>query len=263
MSLSGTLRDLRHNSVFSTVLALVVVASLAGCSSDDKKNPVAPGGSTPTSTTFTGVFTGPTTGGKVVITVATTSLAPGLHAARAGAAAVTATGTLTPNGGSAVALTGTYDPATDLVDVSGGGYTVNAFYDAEFTPPGMTGTFTGPSEDGNVLCPVGDGTAVKTFCGSYTADVGSGGEWNFIISGTSAAGYAWEDGATEMIPLFGTVTGTGETRDITLGFGSPDVTLTATGTWNTTTNAVSGVWNSADALANPLDSGTWSGALCP
>lgn len=246
-------------------LACVAVLGLVtwvGCS-DDEENPMNPGGGGPTSTSFTGMFIGGGDGGRMSLTIATTTLAPALRSGLLRSAIVTATGSLDPNGGAVIPLTGTYDTDTDSVYATGGGYSIAGAYDSTGTEIAMLGGYTGPNGDGFFAC-LGASTSITTLCGSFdNQSMTETGLWNIFIYGDDVAGAAVPDGASTVLGFEGTVVGTGNPRTINLSGSDGAVDLTGTGSWNTTTNVVTGTWDTVDSgTLMPIDNGTWGGTPC-
>ncbi len=244
------------------VISLVV---LVGCGDDD--NPANPGGGTPASTNMYGTFAGGTIGGKLTISIAATALAPPRPSTGIRTHLVTATGSMDLDGGGVIQLGGTYNDETDTLKISGGGYTFIGTYDATGTVPGILGGFTGPDQ-GFFGCVTGTASSVKVFCGTFVnAGVTVDGRWNILIVGDELAGLAVVTGSSGVVGLEGTITGTGNPRQITIELVSSDdivadSQLSADGTWDTTTNEVSGTWTLYDSTPTQIDNGTWTGGLC-
>ena len=101
------------------VLSGFIALGLGACSSDDNG-----GGGGAGTTSFVGTVVGENNeSGSLAIDIAGTALAPPASLTTMSSAALTATGTLTlvtPAAGTQT-LSGTYDPATDELDLSGGG----------------------------------------------------------------------------------------------------------------------------------------------
>ena len=257
-----------HASLW-TYLALLattaVLLAFLGCGSDDK-NPVNPGGGTTPSTTFTGVLANGTESGKLSITVNSTSLARGLHGAPAGA--VTATGTLTIVGGSAIPLTGSYDSELDTLYLAGGGYLIRgAYYTPTDQPPSMNGEWVGPSGAGFWGCFLGSGNAVKVYCGTFTINLDGGGVISLVAyADTAVVGLAQVSGDDVAVFLDGTLS-RNETspgiKTVTLsGTDTHGGVLAATGELTVVTNSISGTWV-ITTDSTPTSDGTWQAELCP
>ncbi|HEY7727221.1 MAG TPA: hypothetical protein VID50_02085, partial [Candidatus Eisenbacteria bacterium] len=130
---SSTRRLLQSAGALFTLA--VAIQLLAGCG-DDKKNPASPpGGGGVQSSSFVGIFTNGTESGKISITINTTSLSGRFRVSRAGAGSVDASATLSPSGGGTVGLTGTYDDATNMLNLFDGTYTFDGEYDPTNDPP--------------------------------------------------------------------------------------------------------------------------------
>lgn len=263
----------RRLGSFVRVALVVAAGALAGCGSDDE-NPPPPGGGGPTTTTFTGVFANGTENGSLSVTVNSTSLAApfpgrfraaGLRAPFAPEAVITATGAITPIGGSSIALTGTYNDQSDSLDLANGsaGYTFAGAYDTTGSFDAMVGQYSGPNGPGFFGCITGLGTPT-TYCGTFDSNTTAvTGSFDILIAGGEVGGIAFPTSG-EPFAFDGTIETTGTMRAITAGNSDPGVSLlTVTGTLDTTTNTVSGTWTYEDLIAPSTDTGTWSGSLCP
>lgn len=243
-----------------TLAALTSVALWIGCS-DDESNPVNPGGGT-TSSSLSGAFVGSGDGGRLSVTIASATLAPALRSASLGVDSVTATGSLDPDGGSVVSLTGTYDTDTDTLKLTDGGYTLLGVFDSTGSVDGIVGSYAGPNGTGMFGCFVASAGAVQTSCGSFV-NMGAtvSGRWNAIILGDEALAGAVASGDDEVVGMEGVVTGTGNPRTITLAGEGSMFQLSASGSWDTTTNTITGTWETTDGVSI-LDTGTWDGSPC-
>jgi hypothetical protein len=264
MARSSRVRGVIHAA--GALLTLVIAFQLStGCSSNDKKNPAAPGGGgTTQTTTFVGIFTNATERGKITVTVNTTSLAARIRAARAGEPSVTATATLAPATGSTVSLAGLYDSATDSLKLTGGGYTFLGIYDASNTPPSVYGGYSGPNGMGSfgAIPTTASSSPIEIYLGSFQSDsTNTHGSFNMARYDTLAGVLAFVEGDVEASALDGTVTGTGTTRTVSLQGSSGSFSVTATGTLDTSTHDVSGIWHTYDSDLLKGDDGTWSGSL--
>ena len=162
-------------------------------------------------------------------------------------------------------MSGFYNPETDSLDLVGmPSHTMTGKYDESGAVAGIFGRYTYAAEQGFFHTAVGNAGAVKSLCGSFenVAQTVSG-PWTLVIAGAYATGMAISTEGAEF-PFEGTVTGTGPTRAVTLaGSDGQGGTLTATGTFDTATNAVTnGTW-SIEVDSTPVDSGTWGGEPCP
>lgn len=247
-------------------VAVLGLAFWVGCS-DDEENPMNPGGGA-TSTTFSGMFIGGGDGGRMSLTIATTSLAPALRSGSLRSVVVTASGSLDLDGGAVIPFTGTYDTVTDSMDAFAtdplGDYTLAGAYDSTGTVGGVLGSYDGPNGSGFFGCLAGTPGSITTLCGSFdNQSMTETGLWNTIIYADEVAGAAVPDGSSTLIGFEGTVTGTGNPRQISIAGSDGAVDLTATGTWDTVTNQITGTWDTVDSGTQaPIDNGTWSGDPC-
>jgi hypothetical protein len=227
---------LQHCSapVLAIILAVALTAGLAGCGKDDSgptnPNPV------PTTTTYTGIVTGNTVSGKLVVTLETAK------------STLTAAGAFTPGGSSAISLAGTYDNAAHTFVVTGGDW----MFDGSLAASELTGAFTGPSGASGTFTLQQGSTDVTVIIGTFTSTSGSSnGRFNFSISGTTISGIALADGSISALPLVGAYnTSTGA---ITIQHPAGGAPL-ATGTYHGDTGAASGSYNDRNG-----NSGNWSG----
>jgi hypothetical protein len=247
-----------------TLAALGILSLLAfnGCGDDNEdKTPTSPGGGG--STSFFGTYVNGSESGMMTITVNTTSLAGALQANATRTASVTASGTITPDGYASFPLTGTYDAATDSLYLSDGVYFFGGKYGTIGSVTGIAGRYIGGHGYGQFGCVQGTSSSIQIYCGTYqNADVSDTGNWNLVVSGISIVGVSFQTGDDQGIPFQGIIAGTGTTRSITVGHddGSGN-TLSATGSLNTTTHVMSGVWHTY-ASSSPVDNGTWTADLC-
>ena len=180
-----------------TALTGFIALGLGGCSSDD--NGGGGGGGT---SSFVGTVVGGTNhdeSGGLTFAIAGTALTPPASFTTMFSATFTVTGTLTlvsPAAGSH-ALTGTYDPATDLLALSGGGYTFNGLFDGNSL---LEGNYTGNNGAGFFVAALSTGGA-QAFCGTFAGD--DDGTWNFVVNGTVLSGRALNTSGT-LISLDGT-----------------------------------------------------------
>lgn len=257
-----------HSTLWPSLAVLAATAmllALFGCGSDEKKNPLDPGGGVTPSTSFTGSLTSGTVSGTLGITVSSTSLARGIRGAAA--TVVTASGTLKIVGGGTISLTGSYDTVLDTLYLAGGGYLIRGTYYPSDVPPTFNGTWVGPGGSGFWGCIVGDASTVKVFCGTFSATSGGYGKLNMVVyADTAVVGLAQSFDSD--IPLFfdGTVS-RNETspgiKTITLG-GIDDLgaVMTATGELTVATNMATGTWEIM-MDTTPVDDGTWEAQLTP
>jgi hypothetical protein len=259
----------RFKLLLALPLALGVWIS-GGCGNDD--NGPAKGNTPPTTTTFTGVFANPNENGSFDATIQSTNLAapvPGrltltTRPQRSAATSVSASGTLTPIGGSAIPVTGTYDDAADSLHLSGGGYFLEGEYDTSGTFQSISGAYTGPNGPGFFGCVTGVSNPTA-YCGTFASSSTSlAGNWDIVIAGGDVGGVAFP-ATGDPFAFEGTIETTGTMRAITGGNGQAGVyLLTVTGTLDTSSNTVSGSWTYDDLVTpSSSDAGTWSGSPCP
>ena len=229
---------------------LLVLTACGG----DSPNPIAPTGGG-ASTTFVGTFAGSEgQNGTLEITIQA-SLAASVEGSgaptvvinfgplvlRAVAATRSVSATLRFVGGGSVALAGTYDDATGVVVLSGGGYTFEGMLSADFRS--LSGTFTGPSSGGfSALNAEGD--PVTTYCGTFDGD--ALGLWMMQIS---SSGFASVVARNELNG--NNAVGEGQLTGTTLTLQGTSSGWSATGT--VVDGAASGQW------VDGGDSGTWAG----
>jgi hypothetical protein len=143
------------------------------------------------SRTFTGTVAGPesTSGTFTVAVNANTRVTGSLHLPRI-----------------LVGLLGRFDTPTNIVNVSGGGYTlIGAIAGGQWT-----GTFVDAAgRSGGFSAIESTHTAVTVFCGSYTGEEDPGGVWNLQRSadGTATGEAMATDGSSGPFLLSGTATG--------------------------------------------------------
>src|SRR6266850_8575717 len=136
----GILRIPNLILALSVALTLGLIA-LAGCS--DSNNPTNPGTGGASTSSFTGIFSGPAQSGKLTVTINTTSLAGRGIIKRAGRGIVTCSGTA-DFGASTINIAGTYDTSIDGFTLTGGGYTFDGTYQIAQGKPTLQGFWDGP-----------------------------------------------------------------------------------------------------------------------
>lgn len=238
--------------------ALVLALGLAGCNDDsnDTKNPVGPGGSSG-STLLTGTFTGASENGRIDLTIQTTNLA---HVPGAAKATVIGTAVVNVDAGPTIDLSGTYDPVTDSLFVTGGGYTLVGKQRMEGFLPAIAGVYVGPNGTGNFEVIVGSQAEIGVYCGTYlNAALVQQGRWNFLIFQNRVIGLH-SPASGGFIRMTGDATGTGTTRTLTFTSDPEFGTMTGAGTLNTQTEHASGTWSSTDDAGTV--SGTWTAEYC-
>jgi hypothetical protein len=143
-----------------------------------------------------------------------------------------------------VVLDGAYNPNTNQIDVSGGGYEFAGVFDGDSR---LSGSFIGPGGVGAFLTEK-TGATVRVFCGTFTGT--DRGTWNFVATNLEAHGFA--QSATAGPPptaLDGTVDVSGHVIFYLPGGVIPFAAGDITGT------VVTGDW----AIPGTNDSGTWRG----
>ncbi len=188
-------------------------------------------------------FTGALGDGSVLtVQVGAAAAAMLVDATAAATTTLSATGSVLPiGGGSSVPLTGSYDPATGALSLSGAGFTLTGTYDA------TTGSIVGDS--GTFVVAIGSAADVKVYCGNWAfTDNSDSGAFTLMISGS----HAW--GVTSSgIAFSGSVGGTTISMTVTGHRGTISGNVGSGG-------AVSGTFASGDGSG-----GTWSGSSssCP
>jgi hypothetical protein len=248
--------------------ALFLCATLAllsfvafGCSDDDDDdNPMDPGPGTQ-STQLTGTFVGSNDGGTMTVTIplASAALAPSTTDP-ALAHDVAVTGTLSPDAGGTIGLTGIYNEENDSLYVTGGGYVMGGEYDPAGPIPGIAGVYLGPSGAGGFGLAVGGSGTVTVYCGTYVNDdLSASGRLNVVVVGNLVSGAAVVEG--EVVGFEGTITGTAPDQTISV---NQDVgegaILIAEGDFNATAGTITnGTWR-IEVETVITDFGTWSGS---
>jgi hypothetical protein len=261
-----------HLALALVLAGAVGVLALGGCSSND--NPANPGGGTPGTSSFVGMFASGVQSGKLTVTVNTASLARRWGGHLAPRATVTATGTATI-GTTSYPLTGTYDTGSNGIALAGGGYTFGGQFEAgTHGRPNLNGLWFGPggSDDrGNFVCYQGAAINVKAYCGVYRSIPAApdSGSFSFAVVDTFLVGFAHSAADTSLtagLVYEGKVTGSGNPRTITINYtAAGQYTLLAPGTLDTLSGAVGGTYTFTDIANGGAgdDNGTYSGAVCP
>lgn len=217
----------------------LMMLSVAACSSSSSGSNGATDGGSPNATpngttTYKGTFAGPGEGGSIEITVTSGgTTAQDLHTL-SGVQQVT--GTVHVSGGSSITVTGTFDPATNQLSVTGGGYT----FSGTASSNGVTGSYQGPKGSGSFS--VLTGASVTPYCGTFAGD--ATGVWNMVVSGSTITGTAMDDkGHGDQ--LTGTVDASGNISMTTKnGSNAPGKITgnTASGTWQNSAGNAKGTW---------------------
>ncbi|HSE46780.1 MAG TPA: hypothetical protein VLA89_15770 [Gemmatimonadales bacterium] len=228
------------------VLTGFIALGLGACSSDDNGGGGGGGGTS----SFVGTVVGGAANnesGSLTFDIAGTALAPPASITTMSSASLTVTGTLTlvsPAAGTQT-LTGTYDDATNHLDLSGGGYTFTGVFDGTSR---LEGTYNGANGAGLFVAALDLGNAVA-FCGTFDGD--DDGTRNFVVNGTVLSGSALTSSG-DVAPLDGTVTGGAVSIVNPLDPQGPPL---ATGT--ITGPSATGIWDDGQG-----SSGTWTGNGC-
>lgn len=227
-------------------LSALTLLALGACSDDSSGG----GGGGGAITTFVGTVVGGTSNdesGSLSFDIGGTALTPPADITAMSSAPFAVTGTVTlvsPNAGSQ-SLTGTYDPATDVLDIAGGAYGFTGGYDGTSR---LEGTYTGPNGPGSFVAALSAGSA-KAFCGTFAGD--DDGTWNFVVNGTVLSGTVLSSSG-DVVALDGAVDAGAITIVNPL---DPQGPLLATGTING--NTATGLWDNGQG-----ESGTWTGTGC-
>jgi hypothetical protein len=199
-------------------------------------------------TVFRGAFTGSNgEGGILEVTIHSGTLSQGLKIGKADkASTIPATGDFKITGGSTVTLTGSYNPTTKALKLSGSGYQLNA----SLAQDKFDGTYTSPTGKGTFSIQSTSGGAVTVFCGSYkSTDNTLVGKWNLVEGSSGVMTGSWTHTTGESGLLFGTLSGS----NISLDIHSTSGDKIGTGTGSVNGDAVDGNWTVES------DSGTWEG----
>jgi|KBSSwiStaDraftv2_1062776.scaffolds.fasta_scaffold49920_1 hypothetical protein len=256
----------RHLLGWLLVPAALGLFVLAGCSDDDDDDNNTPPA---TSTSMSGSLGGPVNeNGTLAITIQSGTLAGALRyqaastglVRPAGAVVVAAAGTIDLEGlGGQTAVSGTYNTDSDSLFLSGGGYTLVGMRTNTGAGQVIEGTYTGPNGNGAFFVLAGAGVPLQAYCGTYRsgADADSG-YFDLTVRGSSLAGFSvsYLDPGN-IVRLYGTATGSGNARDLEIQDpNDPGGAPLATGTWDTTTDTMSGTYGFGG------DTGTWQTSLC-
>lgn len=233
-SLDGYLQNLVDNQQVGVITDMSAVCTLTATTSSS-------------STTFEGAVSGSSESGTLSLTVDTdvetsSSSAQAQTSSvesassdpqREGQTAVSsASGTFTPQNGTPVDLTGTYDSTAQTVSVSGSGYDFSGDIESADGEPRFSGEYTSPTSTGRVIAPKRTATnPIKNYCGIFTINNEEGlaeVSFNFSTSGTKVNGtFSDPEGSSGQIK--GTISG----RQITahlydFGTSTPDSNVSIT-----------------------------------
>lgn len=125
-----------------------------------------------------------------------------------------ASGVVTWSTGGSVPLSGSFDPSTGSLELSGGGYWLTAtVVDGQ-----ATGEYAGPDGSGGTFV-VTIGDTVEVYCGTYAgAADGHRGIWNVVRSGPSIGGIYHDEATDEGAVFYGAMDSDGV--HFTVGGGS-------------------------------------------
>ncbi len=214
-----------------TLLALTALLVLAGC--DPAETASADG-------TYVGTFVGGQSG-ALTVTID----------------GETATGAVTvASARLAASATGSYDPATGAVSLSGSGYT----FTGTISGTTLSGTWTGPGGTSGVYTTSVSGSgadAVAVYCGSYAGRDDDGGPvegtLNVVIREAALTGFAASTLDGDATAIAGSVSG----RDVTVWVEEdPTRTTVATGTLTADGARLDGTFRGSS------DAGTWVASRC-
>jgi len=248
----------------TAVILMAGALAFLGCGGDDDKNPVTPGGGTPTTTTFIGIASDGVTSGKLTITVISASLTGGIRAGALHAASVVAVGNIITHT-SATPLTGNYDPDLDSLYLSGTGWTLIGHLESDGGDDTILGQLTGPNGPGYFVS--GHlSSPLNIYTGKYhNQAMSDSGTWDMAIYADTVFIVAFAPGDPGPTTMDGFLSGSEPNRTITAHTGDPATfDIDVTGTLNGA-GAVGGLWTytANDPSYLPDDNGDWNGALIP
>ncbi|HTK82465.1 MAG TPA: hypothetical protein VL633_09255 [Bacteroidota bacterium] len=227
-------------SIFLTFFC-IIAAVLIGCNKDD--NPAGTTGGP----TYYGTFANSAETGAMTLNFAS---APKLIASQEAATIINITGTIKVQGGTTIAITGTFNTDNDSLKFSGGGYSFAGI----LANGEITGSYTGPNGAGGFTASVGAEGSVKVYCGTYhetSPDTSVHGRFNLVIKGTVITGIT--DSGLE---LQGTVT---STTHISIQFKELPGVEIATGTIQSD-GSIEGTYSVT--TESGTQSGTWQAHNC-
>ena len=233
-----------ENPVRLLALSALLLGGLVGCSSSDDEEVFAP-----VTQVLNGTFvtTGGTTGTIELMRVSQATSSAGNFMA----AVVDVMGSVTPAGGTATGITGTIDEEAGFFTASGGGYSLNGFFDDGL----LAGGISGPGGSG-VFGALGSNSGMaQTFCGDWIENGAGtpGGLFSLTVQGNNAVAIVVDFAEADAFVLSNnSVSG----NSVTLAaFPEQGIPLQATGTL--TGASVSGTWTSSDGIGTT--SGTFQG----
>jgi hypothetical protein len=244
------------------LLSAAGLLTLAGCGKDSD-SPTGPSGP-PTTTTMNGVMINANENGRLVVTIATTTLAPPPGAYVANGEVILASATYRPVGGGTVNMSGTYDADTDSLVLAGGGYSFATMLETDGPRASMVGEYAGPNGPGLFGAAQTDGANVTVHCGTYLSlTTAESGRLGVLANDDEFAGIMFSAQTSEFQAFEGMLSGTGTTRTVT-GGGSEGVdSIAVSGTLNTVSGISSGTWTYLNLDTMSGDSGTWTATECP
>jgi len=256
-------RSLPAVLLLSAVLSVSVIVGCGDDNNDNSSNNGGGGGGGSTTTSFAGWMANGNETGLMTVTINKAGLAHSRPGSLAPGASVTATGSFLLTGTTTpVALTGTFDDATGVLDLTSGGsspYTFSGAYDTG-PPSNCNGSYTGPNGDGAFATEKGATSSAQVYGGDYHSVLtASAGTFLMAVRGTAIEGVATEDGSDLGQPFTGTLTGLDIeiTAPATNGY-----VLSGEGALDTSANPdhVSG-WYAIHPVGGgaAADSGSWSG----
>lgn len=238
-----------QNALSRLVLATSLVLCGFGCSSETTGSTSgtvasdAGGTTTTTGTKFRGTLTGKGESGVIEATlpsgIKTASVNP---LADEPAPGNTVVATVNLGGGKTISLTGTYDPATKAITISGGGYTLTGTLNGST----LSGTYTGPNGAGSFALQAEVAGAVNVYCGTYMSEPqGKGsGTWNLVQGADNKLSGSYTETTGGSGLLSGTLSGTAISLTVSTG-GVANGTLsgdTINGTYGPSAAVTSGKW---------------------
>ena len=243
----------RFTRSLAFVSTLVLSAFIAACSSSSSTSSSGSSGTTSSSgtsgttvtgTKFRGTLTGKGESGVIDATlpagIKTASLDPLTDPAPANQVVAT----INLGNGKTISLTGTYDPATKKITISGNGYTLTGTLDGST----LSGTYTGPNGGGAFALQAEVSGAVNVYCGTYESQPAGkdSGTWNLVQGADNRMSGSYTSSKGESGLLTGTLSGTAV---------SLTASSTAVATGTVSGDSMSGTYGPSAAVV----SGTWTG----